>query len=294
MLNLRQVDAFVAVVEAGGFHEASRRLGIAQPTVSQQVRKLEAELGTALVERGRTRCVPTSKGALFLPHARLLLSIARRARERLSGRRVTIGASSNIGTYLLPPSLRRLRDRRPEIEVELRVGSNPEMAERLETGEIDLAFMEWWDGRPGFEVLPWRRERLLVVVGPDHPWAGRQEVEAGELCLHPLLGGEKGTGTGTLLRRALGEAADALRAEGGFGSTEAVKRAVRAGLGISVVFESAVADEIAGGSLHGLKVAGADLAKDLLLVLPQGLPAGSAPREVARAFPPGLNPIQAG
>jgi DNA-binding transcriptional LysR family regulator len=285
LLNLRHVDAFVAVVEEGGFHEASRRLGIAQPTVSQQIRKLEEELGAVLVERSRARCVPTAKGALFLPHARLLLSIARRAQDRLSGRRVTIGASSNIGIYLLQPHLRRLRDRWPEIEVELRIGPNPEMAEKLETGEVDLAFMEWWDGRPGFESLPWRRERLLVVVAPDHPWAGREEISAEELSLHPLLGGERGTGTGMLLRRALGDAALALRSEGGLGSTEAVKRAVRAGLGVSIVFESAVADEIGSGSLRGLRIAGIDLAKELVVVLPQGLPAGSIPCEVARRIP---------
>lgn len=282
MLNLRHVDAFVAVVETGGFHEASRRLGIAQPTVSQQVRKLEEELGAALVERSRARCVPTVKGALFLPQARRLLFIARRARDRLSGRRVAIGASSNIGTYLLQPHLRRLRECWPGMEVELRIGSNPETVERLETGEVDLAFMEWWDGRPGFEALPWRRERLLVVVAPDHPWAGRDEVAPEELCRHPLLGGERGTGTGTMLRRALGEVASTLRAEGGFGSTEAVKRAVRAGLGISIVLEGAVVDEIGSGSLRGLRIAGADLAKELVVVLPQGLPAGSAPCEAAR------------
>ena len=105
---------------------------------------------------------------------------------------------------------------------------------RLERGEADVAAMEWWDGRPGFTARTWRREPLVVIVGFGHRWARRGSVPVTDLQTEPLLGGESGTGTGYLLRRQLGPIAKSLTIIDGFGSTEAVKRAVRAGCGASI------------------------------------------------------------
>ncbi|MGQ9366066.1 LysR family transcriptional regulator [Azospirillum sp. A39] len=273
MLNLSHVAAFVAVVETGNFHVASQRLGVSQPTVSQHLQKLEEDLGAALVLRTRGGCSATPKGRLFLPYARALLATEARARATLEGRSLTIGAGSNIGIYLLPAELRRLRALSGEApDLEMRIGANPDVAEWLENGELDLALTEWWDGRPGFEARPWRRERLVLIMAPDHPWAGRGRVALDELFGVPLLGGERGTGTGTLLRRTFGATAGMLGSGPSLGSTEAVKRAVRAGLGVSLVMESTVCDEVRSGTLAAAPVEGAELAKELWLVLPANLP----------------------
>src|SRR5690606_11570028 len=127
---------------------------------------------------------------------------------------------------------------------ELWIGGNPIVAERLNTRRADVGLMEWWDDRPGFQALVWRREPLVVIVGPHHPWTSRRQIDADDLIGVRMLGGERGTGTGTLLRKALGSVADRIETVDGFGSTEAVKRAVRAGLGISLVLAAAVADEV--------------------------------------------------
>jgi DNA-binding transcriptional LysR family regulator len=159
--------------------------------------------------------------------------------------------------------------------VELWIGRNPDVGERLASGRADLALMEWWDGRAGFAATTWRREPIVVIVSPGHPWATRREIAARELAGAPILGGEAGTGTGTLLRQALGPLADQLTTIGGSGSTEAVKRAVRAGRGISLVIASAVADEVETGHLVALRVTDADLAKEMKLILPEGTPRGA-------------------
>jgi DNA-binding transcriptional LysR family regulator len=85
------------------------------------------------------------------------------------------------------------------------IGPNPDVADRLRCGRADVAIMEWWDDRPGFEKYLWRWEPLVVIVSPSHPWASRQTIGINDLLREPLLGGEGGTGTGQLLKTALGK-----------------------------------------------------------------------------------------
>ena len=139
-------------------------------------------------------------------------------------------------------------------------------------GEADVAVMDWWDGRAGFTATAWVREPLVVIVPPEHPWAALETIETEQLLSESLLGGEASSGTGRVLRDQLGPIADRLRTRSGYGSTEAVKRAVCAGQGVSIVMRSAVADEVASGRLAALSISGAPLVKEIKLVVPDRLP----------------------
>jgi len=138
--------------------------------------------------------------------------------------------------------------------------------------------MEWWDGRPGFNAEVWRREPLVVIVSPEHQWSRRKFVNKTALLQEPMIGGEPGTGTARLLQQALGPEAGALKIGLQLGSTEAVKQAVRAGLGVSIAPESAVRDEVKAGVLHALRVKETPLVKPLYSVCPTGLSNSSAAR----------------
>jgi DNA-binding transcriptional LysR family regulator len=269
------IEAVLAVADTGSFRGAAEVLGRSQPTVSQQVAKLEAQLGVALLVRRRDRCTPSSDGALFLPGARRALEAARQAVAVLRGRRLAIGAASNPGIYLLPPVLARA-----PIPADLRLGSNPETAARLFAGEVNLAFLERWEPCSGYEVVTWREEEMVVIVPPDHRWARLAELPIRCLVEEPMIGGEPGTGTGRLLAEALGAKAAGLRVDRQLGSTDAVKRAVAAGLGVSVVMRSSVRDEVAAETLVAVPIAGRTLRRRLVAVLPEETPQ-TAP---ARAF----------
>jgi DNA-binding transcriptional LysR family regulator len=143
--------------------------------------------------------------------------------------------------------------------------------------------MEWWDDRPGFEAAVWRRERLVVIVSPEHPWARRKSVEKAMLLREPMIGGEPGTGTARLLQQTFGVDASSLKIGLELGSTEAVKQAVRAGLGISIILESAVRDEVRSGTLRALHVEDTPLAKPLFSIFPGGL-STSSPAAQFHAF----------
>jgi DNA-binding transcriptional LysR family regulator len=283
MLNLSQVQAFLAVIDESGFQGAAQALGLAQPTVSQQLRKLEETLGVQLVVRTRSGSQPTSDGRAFLPYARGLIRTAERAMAAVGGRALSIGASSNIGTYLLPRRLHRFAAD-TGAGFDLVLGTNPETAGRLDGGEVDIAVMEWWDNRPGFTAMPWRREPMVVIVSPRHPWGRRRSVSRALLLDQPMIGGEPGTGTGTLLQKIFGRNAGRLNITMQLGSTAAVKEAVKAGLGISLVLAGTVEEEVKAKTLVALRLDDADLSKDLYVVLPEDTPETSAAARFAQTL----------
>jgi DNA-binding transcriptional LysR family regulator len=284
MLNLVHAKTFLAVLSERGFRAAARDLKLSPSTVIEHIKQLEEDLAAPLLVRRRGIVEPTYQGATFAPLARAMLDTAERSRSVIAKAPLRIAASSNIGTYLLQSMLASFQATDP-CSVDLWIGSNPNVADRLTNGAADLALMEWWGDRPGFCGHTWQKEPLVVIVPPNHPWANRDAIEASELASQTLLGGEAGTGTITLLRKQLGPLAEGLTALGGFGNTEAVKRAVRAGRGVSLVIAAAVADEIRAGQLIALSLKGIELVKELKIILPIGLPdAAPATRFVAHVL----------
>lgn len=153
MLNPVWLKSLVAIVQTGSFQSAARALGLAQPTVSQHLQKLEEQVGVTLVQRSRSGCQPTTRALAFMPHATALLDMHARALEALHGNRERVGASSNIGTYLLQPFVRNyLTTANERGEVDLRIAANPDVADQLLAGQLDAAIMEWWLPHPDFEL----------------------------------------------------------------------------------------------------------------------------------------------
>ncbi|HWF85951.1 MAG TPA: LysR family transcriptional regulator [Vicinamibacterales bacterium] len=241
-LDLDQVASFVALVEAGSFGGAARRLGLSQSTVSQHLKRLETQLAVRLIERARTGSVPTGAAHDLLPLARSLLRVDRRARETVSQATLSLGACSNLGVYIVPELLRDFSAAGGSPPA-LAIGDNPCVAAWLEAAEIDVAFMEWWDERPGFCSEIWRSESVVAIAPAGHSWGALDAVPLDELTGARLIGGEPGTGTGRLIREHLDPMVALPRPVLELGSTEAVKRAVAAGLGVSIVLGLTVVRE---------------------------------------------------
>lgn len=266
-LNLEQVESWLALVESGSFRAAAKQLSLSQPTVTQHIQRLEAHIGGRLIERSTRGCVPTALGRRLAPIARSLLESDRQASQMLSPP-ARLGACSNIGVYLLPQLLASFCAEHPAPA--LRIGTNPEILEAIATEQVDIGLLEWWVPRPGMIAIPWRREPMVVIAPPGHAWAARDAVTFSDLRDTQMIGGEPGTGTGRLLREMLcnGVALPAPSME--LGSTEAVKRSVAAGLGISVVLASSCASEIREGRLVACRLE-PDAYKTLWLVRRAGV-----------------------
>jgi DNA-binding transcriptional LysR family regulator len=241
-INLEQLESFVTLAEAGGITAAARRLSLSQPTVSQHLQRLETYLRRRLIVRTSDGATLTAEGERLLPFARGLLRLGRQFGEDDSAAPLRLGACSNIGVYLLPALLEGLQ-RKGQVLPQVTIASNPEVRQRLLTGELDVGLLEWWDEPPGFHGCIWRHEPLVAILPLGHELAGRESLSLADLRSVPLLGGESGTGTGRLLRGLLA-ANETLEVAMELGSTEAVKRAVAAGLGASLVLEMSVSDSL--------------------------------------------------
>ncbi len=282
MLNLSFVKTFVTLVETGSYVETGKILGLSQPTVSQQIRKLEITLGTSLIHRSNSASTPTQHGRAVLPHARALLKSSEKFVMAAEGNHVSLGCSNNIATYYISSNLKKFVDHEVDpISWDIRSTTNPEIGDLLENGEIDIAATEWADPRPGTIIKPWRREPLVVVVSPTHSLAGEKFISIKKLMNLELIGGEHGSGTGTLLNKALGAKARNLKMVKNLHSTEAVKNAVRAGLGSSIILKGAIIDEVQSGHLACLSIEGITLEKTFHLALPAELPEEALPSRLA-------------
>lgn len=271
------LQAFLDLVQTGNFRITARRLGLSPSALSVQIRSLETELGAPLLHRGRRGCTLTPAGRQALPLIRSLGGVAKQLQSLLREPRLHVATSSNLGTYLLPSLCRRFQADTAFIP-ELTVAGNPESAARLRDGQADCAVLEWWTETEGFRSVTWRREPLVAIAPPDHPWTRLERLCVADLFREPLLGGESGTGTGSVLRRALGARARDLRIGMQLGSTEAVKHAVMNGLGVSIVMAGAVRLEAAAGRLWAAPLADLPLHKDLQAVCRDDCEAGQAPR----------------
>ncbi|RTZ41583.1 LysR family transcriptional regulator [Candidimonas sp. SYP-B2681] len=264
-MNVERVTTFLAVAKHNGFREAAKYTGLSQSSVTQHVRRLEETLNVILIERNHAGSVLTPEGRVFLPYAENLVKAHARACTVFDNNKLIVGASSNTGIYLLPPYLKAFMDTLPHT-VDVVIGNNPSMVEKLQNFEIDVAIMEWWDPQPGFSAALWRREDLVLIVPPGHRWAGMPSITREFLHDQVLLGGEAGSGTGRLLGQYFGEYAKKIGTSLQLGSTEAVKHAVQAGLGISLVMAACVVNEIRSGLLCAIPFEGKPLQKELYVI----------------------------
>jgi DNA-binding transcriptional LysR family regulator len=262
------VASFLSISRHGSFRAGARERSLSQGAISQQMQKLEMQLGARLIERDAAGCRLTAEGLAFKPYAESLLRLSTNAAGIFLDRPVVIGASSNIGIYLLSGYVKDFLDMQvvPNTQLDVRIDQNPSISRHLDAGDIDVAVMEWWDGREGFEARLWRQEELVVIVPPGHPWADKRSLSHEDLMGVSLLGGEPGTGTGRILADYFGGGASGLSVGMQLGSTDAVKQWVKAGLGVSIVLIGTVAEEAKVGTLVPIALEGGNLRKELYVV----------------------------
>jgi DNA-binding transcriptional LysR family regulator len=182
-LDLRRVEYFVAVAEELHFGRAAERLHIAQPSLSQQIRQLEAELGVVLLERTSRRVELTSAGRALLREGRATLNQARRAVEaaRAAGPApLAVGFFGSAASVLLPAVLREFGERHPSTPVsvrELLFGS----VEEVRGGEVDVAFTRLVPGQSELDIEVIAEEPRVVALARRHPLAARSAVRFAEL-----------------------------------------------------------------------------------------------------------------
>jgi DNA-binding transcriptional LysR family regulator len=193
-MELQQLRYFVAVADTGKFTSAARELHVAQPSISKQLRKLEDELGAALLERRRTGVALTDAGAILLPWAKRVLADLDGARSEVAGLatlergRLSVGATPSLSTVLLPRVLAAFHSEHPGITLAVIEAGSRDLVDRLAAGELDLALVILpVPHEELFETTPLIREELVLAVAKKHPLARRKTVRVGDLRGVPLV-----------------------------------------------------------------------------------------------------------
>lgn len=249
-MEFHQLRYFLAVVSEGSFTRAAERLYITQPSLSEQVRKLEAELGTRLFERLGRSLALTRAGEALLPHAERVVSELEQARRRvqrvdeLRGGRISIGVLPSVAARLLPWSVAELRRRHPDVEVTLREEERSNNVEDLvRAGDLDLGIIRLPGRSVGLEARPLLREPLVLVVPPGHHLARRHSISLSELAQEPFVAMKPGYGLRDLLEAVCRKAGFEPRVSVEVGQLASVQGLVLAGLGVTVLPRTAAGSE---------------------------------------------------
>ncbi len=257
-MTLEQLRVFVAVAERQHVTRAAEALNLAQSAASAAIATLEARHGTRLFDRVGRGIALTEAGALFLVEARAVLArvaLAERTLEDLGGLKrgtLSLQASQTIASYWLPRHLAAFRTAHPAIDIKLAVGNTARVAAAIHSGEAELGFVEGHVDDASLTAEPVARDQLVIVVGPDHPWAAKRRIAPSALGQSQWVLREPGSGTRSVFEAALrgfGIDVAALPVAIELPTNEAVRAAVEAGLGATAISASVAAPSLEAGLL---------------------------------------------
>jgi DNA-binding transcriptional LysR family regulator len=249
-MDLRQLRYLVALADERHFTRAAAREHVAQPALSQQIRKLEEELGLSLVHRTTRQVALTDAGELLADRARRVLAEVEAARaelQELSGLRagrVTIGAMQTLGAFDLPLVLATFHERHPGVELAVREEPSDTLAAMLRADALDLAILSVTDRieRRGLELERLASEELVAVLPPGHALAKRRRLRFAELADEDFIGFREGWALRHVLDQAAAEAGFTPRFAFESNEVPRIRALVARGLGVAVLPRSGVDD----------------------------------------------------
>jgi DNA-binding transcriptional LysR family regulator len=253
-LNPDHLRALTEVIEQGSFTRAAKRLNLAQPTVSLQIRELETRLGVRLVDRLGKRAYATAAGRELIEGAQhiaretdRLLAAMRRHRDGWLGQ-VRIGSSTTALIYHLPPVLARLRREHPNIELVVRTGTTTGVVERLLRNETDLGVVSLPVSDRLLDVVPLKSEPMVAIFA-EHAENVPDMVTPQDLLQHTLILEDTRAHVRALIMSWLAGDGAEVRPAMELDNLEAVRRMVAAGLGASVVPAAVVSERHPGADV---------------------------------------------
>lgn len=259
----RRLQVFHTVARLLSFTKAAETLHMTQPAVTFQVRQLEEYFNTRLFDRTHNRISLTEAGARVYQYSDKIFELygemenaVREMTGEISGS-LTIGASTTIAEYMLPALLGDFRAKYPDVSIHLKVSNTDGIVSMVENNTIDLGVVEAPVSNKNLVVDECRRDNLVAIVPPGHPKADRQTITLDELLEHPFICREEGSGTREVIAEHMNrysKCQTCMDVAMELGSPEAVKGAVEAGMGISVVSNATIQKELRLGTLVSIEL----------------------------------------
>lgn len=274
-LTLRQIEVFLAIARHRSYSRAAEELGLTQPAVSAQMRALEDVARQPLFDY-------LGKQLYLTPAGKHLERTARDVQQRLvalemelaglAGQlRGTLALAIESGAqYAVPPVVAAFCEQHPQVEVHLTVARHGHLLKRLHDNLDDLTLMTQVPGEQGLVFTPVAEHRLLAVGWPGHPLAARRDIPLHEFVAHNVLLREAESGTRLAFERFCQRESCVLSPRHLFGSNETIRRAVQSRMGVAVLPEALVAEDVARRVLCALDVKGMPLRHSWCVTSPKG------------------------
>jgi len=276
-LNFHQLYIFYAVASYHSFSRAAEALEITQPAVSIQIQELEKSLGATLFHRRSRGLRVTEVGETVLAYARQIFSLSSKLLETvqeihgLQVGRLSLGASTTPGEFVLPLAIGRFRRAHPGIQVEMSLANTRSIIQRILNREIDLGMVGDWPTPPSNEVelIEYLNDEIVMVASPSHPAARERPLTLRQVVDHGLIMREEGSATRVYAERCCHKLGVTPTVAVSLGSNQAVKQAAIGGGGIGIISRLGVTAEVRAGLLTILNVENWDCRRPLLLVRPK-------------------------
>ena len=279
-----RLKVFRAVAEHLNFRKAAEHLFLTQPAVTLQIKALENDLNVRLFDRSANKVTLTAQGEVLLRYARQLADLSAQAEQELGAKdgqfsgSLSLGVSTTIAQYVLPRLIGAFLDEHPRVELALHSGNTEEVVDLLLDGKVSIGLIEGPARERGVHTEPFMRDELVLILPPN---SDLDHFSAQQLLASSLLMREQGSGSRRVVETALQKAGFKLKlfkSVMNLDSTEAIKSAVEAGLGIGFVSRWAISKELELGALTTAQVRGLEISRHFSLVTrtgpaQQGLPA---------------------
>lgn len=254
-ITLRQLEVFAEVLKSGSTTQASVMLSLSQSAVSAALTDLEGQLGVQLFDRVGKRLVVNEHGRLLYPRALALLEQTTEIEQlfREDNGAIRVYASSTIGNYILPAMIARYRQDFPDLPLELSVGNSQDVINAVLDFRVDIGLIEGPCHSTEIISEPWLEDELVVFAAPSSPLT-KGPVTLEQLAASPWILRERGSGTRELVDYLLLSHLPRFQMAMELGNSEAIKHAVRHGLGISCLSRRVIEEQLRAGTLSEVPV----------------------------------------
>lgn len=272
IMNLRQLKIFVTVCKTESMSQAARELYMTQPAISQTISELEAKLNVKLFDRIKKRLNLTYPGKVLLRYSKRILNLIEETEHtiediaNMNQGQLRIGASMTIGTYLLPEILSKFNQESKEIDLPFIIDNTSVIEKMILNNEIDFALVEGPIHSNDINVEPFFNDELYLIISTKHKWNNQETIKPCEIKKENFIMREEGSGTREVIENTMAKFDLTYQTTHILNNIEAIKKAIEANVGISILPEIAVKEEVNNGKVSKINIEGVDFKRKFRII----------------------------
>lgn len=255
-MNQEELNTFLKLCEIQNFTKTAETLSMSQPTVSLHIKNLEKEFQTQLIQRSSKQLSITPTGEILLERAKQIIQIYEQTKQDILDHHhaiqgeLKIGASFTIGEYVLPAILVKLKQKYPELSLQITIGNTEEIVRYVKLFKVDIGLIEGSTHEKEIIVEPFKEDELVIVSSIKHPLANKNSVTITELQNEDWITREPGSGTGEYLKHFFSTNGIKVKSLLTISSTQGIKETVINNLGLSLISKSAIERDLKMGEVN--------------------------------------------